>query len=469
MKVFVSDNKLLLMRNVDIEQNYGSFDLEKCFDKQVVNDFIINNFKYYGDKIIYDISVRKYLEPELYEIEIINKHDFKIKRIIHDVIGVVELTAYNEEDGEHEIEYYVIKPDEKYEYYGDNKVILSTSILYKECLKHYNDKEDFMIEDTSYILKRIIFFTGKKTKAISVYDESVANIYKYYKLKNLKEEVFCQKVKFIALCKNGSIIYLNGLEHKGDYFVRINENNELLLPERILMCNSIFDLPKIEDVKNEVDDLELKKQENIQIENKVEEVEININEKEHKPKIIPLIGKLANTVKRLYIYDGIGKNDKDYENVTYVFLQKNGEKVMKNGYYIKSKREYVIARDVLGNYKLFYMRAVIIDRANKYKYDPLKLEINNWYEENIENSLRKESFLTMLGYNAQAGTAFKTREPALALGIKLFTKAKVEGHLRYLIKRDEYNEKNKNANEKRKHDLDWVMNYKIEEQRKVKI
>ena len=123
MKVFVSDNKLLLMKDKNTEINYGSFNLEDCFDKQVVNDFIINNYKHYGDSIVYDNSVKEYIEKDLYEIEDIDSTNFKITSIKYDIVGYVKLECYSKEEGIDILEYYVANPDD------ENTVIYNSKLM----------------------------------------------------------------------------------------------------------------------------------------------------------------------------------------------------------------------------------------------------------------------------------------------------------------------------------------------------
>ena len=426
MKVFVSDNRLLLIRDKDTERNYGSFNLENCFDKQVVNDFIINNYKHYGDSVVYDNSVKEYIEKNIYEIEDIDSKSFKITSIKYEIVGYVKLECYSKEEGIDILEYYVANPDDENTVIYNSKLMPAKSELFKECVAHHSDENSFNIRDYRYTVKDFCLFSGRDGSHVLLFGDYNLSDFTIHAINEIypNVELTYEKVTYVLLNKNGEIKFKDGFVYKEKYYILIE--NLLDYDDYDFECRIV--------------------------------IARNKKVKRRKLRMIndnPLIDTL-------YIFDHLSiRYINNYEEVTYIVKNRRDKMIELNGYYLSNRKIYMITKDVIGDYRNYKFRVKIINEVGKEVYNP--------HKGYIENNLDDKSFLSELGYTVADGVSVNTRRNYLKIGIQEYNKAKVESHLSFLIKLHKNNKNKERFVERWKSDLEWVQINSFNLKSKIKV
>lgn len=450
MKVCIIDKRLLLLEHLPRDNKIGTFNRDCDADKKIVNDFIIKCYKRYGEKVIYDKSVKRYLDSKMYEIKDINRNEFIIKKVLYDVIGYLTLIVDNMEEKK-EYLYYIIDSENNNETLIPNCALKINSQLFKYSLL-YSSKNNkwFSLNNYKCNVKELILF-GHVRRPVILLDK---DIYKDIKINKIfilskEEKKSLKKVEFISFNTKGKYIYLKGYEDSsGNYLIHSNQ------------------LSRLDEYHIKYD--YIKKRADTSLSNKeISNNKINpnkstkINKKEKRKIDISIISHTE--ISKVYLYDGLRvKDENDFENITFIMSLKNGSIVEKNGYYKKSKDKYYIAKDVLGDYKKYDLRVEIIDNNGITIYRP-----NITYSE-YEYS-NGDTILSRCGYSADANTYPGERRTALIRCIKEHGKANTEATLSYLIRKDKNNSIFYKANKKRNEDLEWLRKYTTENQREVKI
>lgn len=444
MKVGVVNKKLIMLRNKEMELNYGTYNINSYFDKQVVNDFVINNFKHYKDKIIYNSSILKYLE-EFYEIEKISKNEFLIKEIKYDIIGYVKVTIV-ENKNEYTTDFYIANPIDNYKQGKSDRIIYPNTELFKQAVIHYSSVEEFYINDIKYNVQELVLF-GTKDEIVPLFKNYTDDIkIAIIKKKILKSTTTYKKYIMALIDKKGKLVlrdvYINKLIGSKKYYMLENEiisPSEYGLEEDVILKNK--DANKMGRSINNSSN----------------------NEVLVKKRVIDLTSKNYIEIDKLYVYEQLNyKYLEDYEEVLYIFNQINGNTEYKQGYYLKYKKIYIIAREQIKKIDKYVFNIMLVDNFGSKIYDPNQ-------ENNMYDNLVKQSFLFDMGYNVKAETSKAERIEALKKAIKKYGKPKVERKLRSLI----YNSRNNmnfiEANKKREEDLQWLIDNYDKNARKVKI
>ena len=193
MKVCIIGKRLLQFKDSQQMLDLDNYNLDSDVDTQLVNDYAINKFNELGDSIIYDNSVRSYLIPELYEIEEINKKEFKINKVLYKIIGYLNLTFYSEEDGEQEIDYYITDDENTNGEILPDCILRANSDVFKYSLMNFGQEaKDFMINEYSFVVNDLTLFNHIE-KPIILMDKKInknLEIYSVPKISNSEKKFF---------------------------------------------------------------------------------------------------------------------------------------------------------------------------------------------------------------------------------------------------------------------------------------
>lgn len=451
MKVGVINQKLIMIRNEETEKNYGNYDTNIHFDKQVVNDFVINNYNHYpNNRIVYNITIKDYLE-DFYLIKSINKYEFNIVGMKYNIIGYLKLSYY---DGniEKEKELYISNIENKKEVDINEKIIYTNSELFKLSLVCYNNLEEFHYGKSIYNVEELTIF-GVKEEIYPLFAGFKTNI----KIGTIKRKILnsskaYKKYKLALFNRNNELVlkdlYKNKFIHGGNNYEKFYMiEDEIIDPSEYCLTDEV--IWKADDKS--------KKKENI---HKIEKNKL-------KKRIVSFIDRIVD-IKKLYIYDDIYMNkNEQYEDITYKFLTKNGSIVEIGGYYLKNKNRYVVSKEILGNVNNYMITIAIVDPFEKILYSPY---IDTCKNEGRYKNLKDESWLKAdYGYNVQEGTTLTERRNSLERALKDHSKIEIVSLISSFIRYREGNNLFQNAIRRWKEDIKWVNDYKIDKQRKVKI
>ena len=213
MIVFVSNDKLIMLRNEKEEPNYGTFNTEENINKLLVNDFIISNYNFYKDKIIYDRSVMDYIEPELYEIEYLDKERFIIKNLKLNVLGYVKIKISSNDNIVETISCYIVE-EENNKIYSD-KILYTDNQLFKLIVDNYYSNTDFMFGEYLYKVERFEMFNKKINNNMILTNRYLDNLFLLVNDKNIYNEIgFCKRKAIYVLNTDGKIKTIPGYERK---------------------------------------------------------------------------------------------------------------------------------------------------------------------------------------------------------------------------------------------------------------
>ncbi len=266
------------------------------------------------------------------------------------------------------------------------------------------------------------------------------------------------KPYFVARYKN-NFLNVNKIEEK------IKEEYSKLKIEDIIL----YEILDFNDFLLKIMDMINLEKERISLFNTIIEKYTIVEENKQGKKIYLSPEYIKTQITDYSIYD-IKQILKEYWKNDYTILSKEDyEKITKLDYKLdnpyqnikiihKCDRIYLSFRPIGKSQVLLY--CPICKKEYKIIYHELpKINISSDAEGKNQMGWKKESELYKMGYSVEEGVSLQDRRIALtrALILKQMHKEKIIEHINWLIKRDSYNDKRVNANERRKNDINWFI------------